>query len=293
MRMCLFMRCSHSRMPVVVHTPPEECEQEQSARASRCKTHCWGGRRLWVQQCVFRLQKITKGLYIQPFSKVISIVSSPFSDGQKTTRNQIQALGDASNFGITTERGDDQPPAITTVVILPLRYLLLPAAPTSHHGIQLTHRPFREQVCIHRPRREPPPALSSPLPSPPPHPIPHHISPIPFGPKPVAPPIMPITHLPLSHLLASTDPAEFSGRRTLSDVNVRVVKARKVLVVSGAGISCSSGIPVSSTPNPVQSALVGLLPFCPRAPLPSPPLPSTPSPTHIFSTATQYPGANT
>lgn len=170
MRMCLFMRCSHSRMPVVVHTPPEECEQEQSARASRCKTHCWGGRRLWVQQCVFRLQKITKGLYIQPFSKVISIVSSPFSDGQKTTRNQIQALGDASNFGITTERGDDQPPAITTVVILPLRYLLLPAAPTSHHGIQLTHRPFREQVCIHRPRREPPPALSSPLPSPPPAP---------------------------------------------------------------------------------------------------------------------------
>ncbi|RSH86793.1 uncharacterized protein EHS24_005065 [Apiotrichum porosum] len=71
---------------------------------------------------------------------------------------------------------------------------------------------------------------------------------------------MPITHLPLSHLLASTDPAEFSGRRTLSDVNVRVVKARKVLVVSGAGISCSSGIPDFRSENGLYSLVKGRYP---------------------------------
>ena len=55
---------------------------------------------------------------------------------------------------------------------------------------------------------------------------------------------MPITTLPLDHLLQSTDHVDFSGRRALSDVSVAIAKARRVVVVSGAGISCSSGIPV-------------------------------------------------
>lgn len=36
------------------------------------------------------------------------------------------------------------------------------------------------------------------------------------------------------------------ARRPLADVNLRVAKAKRVVVVSGAGISCSSGIPVSA-----------------------------------------------
>jgi hypothetical protein len=57
-------------------------------------------------------------------------------------------------------------------------------------------------------------------------------------------PTMPITTLPLAHLLASTDHADFSGRRALSDVSSTIAKSKRVVVVSGAGISCSSGIPV-------------------------------------------------
>ncbi|WVW83984.1 hypothetical protein I302_106008 [Kwoniella bestiolae CBS 10118] len=54
---------------------------------------------------------------------------------------------------------------------------------------------------------------------------------------------MPITHLPLDHLLSSTSPEDFTARRQLSDVSTAIAKARRVVVVSGAGISCSSGIP--------------------------------------------------
>ncbi|OCF74552.1 hypothetical protein I204_04929 [Kwoniella mangroviensis CBS 8886] len=54
---------------------------------------------------------------------------------------------------------------------------------------------------------------------------------------------MPITHLPLDHLLSSTAPEDFTARRQLSDVSTAIAKARRVVVVSGAGISCSSGIP--------------------------------------------------
>ncbi len=57
--------------------------------------------------------------------------------------------------------------------------------------------------------------------------------------------VMPINHLPLNHLLSSTDPSDFAKRKSLSDVSLAVAKARRVVVVSGAGISCSSGIPVS------------------------------------------------
>jgi hypothetical protein len=55
---------------------------------------------------------------------------------------------------------------------------------------------------------------------------------------------MPITSLVLDNLLSSTDPAELSSRRALTGVSSAIAKARKVVVVSGAGISCSSGIPV-------------------------------------------------
>nr|ODN88202.1 hypothetical protein L203_02810 [Cryptococcus depauperatus CBS 7841] len=49
--------------------------------------------------------------------------------------------------------------------------------------------------------------------------------------------------LPLDRLLLSTDQANFSARLQLADVSTAIAKARKVVVVSGAGISCSSGIP--------------------------------------------------
>lgn len=55
---------------------------------------------------------------------------------------------------------------------------------------------------------------------------------------------MPIVHLPLDHLLSSTHSAESSTRRALSNVSLAVAKSKRVIVVSGAGISCSSGIPV-------------------------------------------------
>jgi hypothetical protein len=62
---------------------------------------------------------------------------------------------------------------------------------------------------------------------------------------------MPITTLPLEHLLTSADAADLPARRQLSDVSTRIVKSKKVVVVSGAGISCSSGIPVSGEdPHP-------------------------------------------
>jgi hypothetical protein len=55
---------------------------------------------------------------------------------------------------------------------------------------------------------------------------------------------MSIITLPLERLSSSTDPLDFPARRILAEVNGRVAKAKKILVVSGAGISCSSGIPV-------------------------------------------------
>lgn len=59
-------------------------------------------------------------------------------------------------------------------------------------------------------------------------------------PKPTMPP-----SLHLDHLLSSTDHTDFSARRQLSDVSAAIAKARRIVTVSGAGISCSSGIPVS------------------------------------------------
>ena len=43
---------------------------------------------------------------------------------------------------------------------------------------------------------------------------------------------------------ASKDPSQ---RRLLTDLSLAVVKCRRIVVVTGAGISCSCGIPVSST----------------------------------------------
>lgn len=53
--------------------------------------------------------------------------------------------------------------------------------------------------------------------------------------------------LPLDHLLSSTDHADFPARRQLSDISIAIAKARRIVTVSGAGISCSSGIPVNLT----------------------------------------------
>ncbi|WVQ99465.1 hypothetical protein IAU59_006600 [Kwoniella sp. CBS 9459] len=53
---------------------------------------------------------------------------------------------------------------------------------------------------------------------------------------------MPVT-LHLDHLLESTAHEDFSARRQLSEISTSIAKAKKVVVVSGAGISCSSGIP--------------------------------------------------
>ena len=64
---------------------------------------------------------------------------------------------------------------------------------------------------------------------------------------------MPITTLPLAPLLGSIDAEHFAGRRKLAEVSGCIVKARRVVVVSGAGISCSSGIPVSGSLD-VQTA---------------------------------------
>ncbi|KAG8714988.1 hypothetical protein FRC09_017051 [Ceratobasidium sp. 395] len=50
--------------------------------------------------------------------------------------------------------------------------------------------------------------------------------------------------VPLAHL-ASTKPtaAESSSRKTLNSIALAVAKAKRIVVVTGAGISCSSGIP--------------------------------------------------
>jgi len=37
-----------------------------------------------------------------------------------------------------------------------------------------------------------------------------------------------------------------STRRTLLDISLSVVKSKKIVVVTGAGISCSCGIPVGT-----------------------------------------------
>lgn len=52
---------------------------------------------------------------------------------------------------------------------------------------------------------------------------------------------MPITTLNLA--AASSDAA---SRRALSQLSLAVAKSKRIVVVTGAGISCSSGIPVST-----------------------------------------------
>ncbi|ORX36628.1 DHS-like NAD/FAD-binding domain-containing protein [Kockovaella imperatae] len=54
---------------------------------------------------------------------------------------------------------------------------------------------------------------------------------------------MTIHTLPLNDILASTDPADFSKRRALSDVSRAIARCKRSVVITGAGISCSSGIP--------------------------------------------------
>ncbi|CED84575.1 Sirtuin 5 and related class III sirtuins (SIR2 family) [Phaffia rhodozyma] len=49
--------------------------------------------------------------------------------------------------------------------------------------------------------------------------------------------------LDLGHLLQSTAPEDAPLRRQLSSISTSVAKSKKIVVVSGAGISCSCGIP--------------------------------------------------
>jgi NAD-dependent histone deacetylase SIR2 len=56
---------------------------------------------------------------------------------------------------------------------------------------------------------------------------------------------MGIITLPLDAVLSSTEHELFSQRRALLDVSTAVAKSKRAVVISGAGISCSSGIPVS------------------------------------------------
>jgi len=51
-------------------------------------------------------------------------------------------------------------------------------------------------------------------------------------------------HLPLAAQHATDDPAAAVVRRQLAAIGGLVAKASKVVVVSGAGVSCSCGIPV-------------------------------------------------
>ena len=71
---------------------------------------------------------------------------------------------------------------------------------------------------------------------------------------------MTITTLPLDAILASSSTDEFPQRRALSDVSSKIARCRKAVVISGAGISCSSGIPVSE----LAFTLLGIIPRVPR-----------------------------
>lgn len=72
-------------------------------------------------------------------------------------------------------------------------------------------------------------------------------------------------HLPLS-LAASKDPKDAPLKRQLAQIGALVAKSSKVVVVTGAGISCSCGIPVSPPPcfcspstTPLLRAIVCIL----------------------------------
>lgn len=69
-----------------------------------------------------------------------------------------------------------------------------------------------------------------------------------------------IEHLDLAQILGPTCSVDRSKRRRLDAVSKDIVKAKKVIVVSGAGISCSSGIPVSFAMDICSSAASHRLP---------------------------------
>lgn len=55
-----------------------------------------------------------------------------------------------------------------------------------------------------------------------------------------------MTTVPLADVLDSCNPKFFKERANLWKVSEAVAKSRRAVIISGAGISCSSGIPVSS-----------------------------------------------
>lgn len=59
--------------------------------------------------------------------------------------------------------------------------------------------------------------------------------------------------------LSLSDAKDAATRRSLSDLSLSVAKSKKIVVVTGAGISCSCGIPVSFLP--LQSVIMPLIEF--------------------------------
>ena len=51
--------------------------------------------------------------------------------------------------------------------------------------------------------------------------------------------------MPITALNLETAPSDAASRRALSQLSLAVAKCKRIVVVTGAGISCSSGIPVS------------------------------------------------
>jgi len=51
--------------------------------------------------------------------------------------------------------------------------------------------------------------------------------------------------MPITTLNLETASSDSTSRRALSQLSLAVAKSRRIVVVTGAGISCSSGIPVS------------------------------------------------
>ena len=51
--------------------------------------------------------------------------------------------------------------------------------------------------------------------------------------------------MPITTLNLETASSDALSRRALTQLSLAVAKSRRIIVVTGAGISCSSGIPVS------------------------------------------------
>ena len=57
--------------------------------------------------------------------------------------------------------------------------------------------------------------------------------------------------MPITTLNIEDGTSDASTRRALAALSSAVVKSRRIVVVTGAGISCSCGIPVSTAKNTI------------------------------------------